>query len=57
MTAATEGYDYLFSMTNRSLFIQLSFCKDEREKRRLVAMLAEDVADRWDKTKTGKVQN
>ena len=53
MRAATEGYDYLFSMTNRSLFIQLSFCKDEGERDRLAAMLADDVADRWDKTRTG----
>ncbi len=53
MRAATEGYDYLFSMTNRSLFIQLSFCKDEGERDRLATILADDVADRWDKTRTG----
>ena len=53
---ALEGYDVIFSMQNRDQLIELSFCKESERRGQLIAMIAEDVADRFAKVRANKFE-
>lgn len=47
MTAALDGYDYLFTRSNRELFITLAREKEESKRFDLAEAIAQDAAERF----------
>ncbi len=47
MTAALDGYDYLFTRSNRELFISLAREKDQTRRFDLAEAIAQDAAERF----------